>query len=272
MQDPTAMRRRRARPGLGTYIEIDVLAADSASRDAAIDTAFMAIEHIEACMSPHRQESDVARINRATIGESVAIAAATREVLAMALLLHRESDGLFDCTVAPEGAGSTKPRATLSDLEFVAPCTVAKRKVLRIDLGGIAKGYAVDCAVTAMMAAGAAGGCVNAGGDLRVFGGTTRRVHLRDPRDPSRLVPLIDLFDAALATSANYFSVGELTTPARCTVHRDAFDAGASVSVRASSCMLADAMTKIVALSGAAHHPLLARYDAEAIIVAASLA
>ena len=179
----------------------------------------------------------------------------------MASMLHRESDGLFDC------AASANARATLADLEFIAPCMVVKRKVLCIDLGGIAKGYAVDRAVMVLKAAGAAGGCVNAGGDLRVFGGITRRVHLRDPCDPMRLVPLIDLHQAALATSASYFSADALITPARRTVRRNAFDAGASVSVRAPSCMLADALTKIVALSGDALHPLLALYDAEAIIV-----
>ena len=268
-----AMRRRRARPGLGTYIEVDVIVADQACGDVAIDSAFAAIERIEDRMSPYRCQSDVARINRAAIGEPVSIAAATREVLEMAHFLHHASDGLFDCAAEPDGgAGSTKRRAALTDLEFVASCMVVKSKPLRIDLGGIAKGYAVDGAVMALMAAGAAGGCVNAGGDLRVFGSTARHVHLRDPRDPARLVPLIDLLDAALATSANYFSVDALVTPLGRAVRRDDFDAGASVSVRAASCMLADALTKIVALSGDAQHPLLARYDAEAIIVAPGLA
>ena len=101
------MRRRRARPGLGTYIEIDVVVADPACGDAAIDSAFAAIERIEDCMSPHRPQSDVARINRAALGEPVSIAAATREVLAMAIALYRESDGLFDCTLALDIAGST---------------------------------------------------------------------------------------------------------------------------------------------------------------------
>ena len=266
------MHRRRARPGLGTYIEIDMAVRGPAHGDTAIDAAFATIDHIEACMSPHRCESDVARINRAAIGERVAIAAATREVLAMARMLHHESGGFFDCTVASDGVERTNARATLTDLEFVAPCVVVKRKALRIDLGGIAKGYAVDRAVMALVASGTTGGCVNAGGDLRVFGGTTRRVHLRDPRDPTRLVPLINLFDAALATSANYFSADALVTPARRAVRRVAFDAGASVSVLASSCMLADALTKIVSLSGDVHHPLLAHHDAEAIVVAANLA
>lgn len=265
----SATHRRRARPGLGTYVEIDVVVSGFAHSDAAIDAAFAAIEGIDACMSPHRWESDVARINRARIGEPVSIAAETREVLAMARMLHRESDGLFDCTLVLDGAGSTTQRTSPTDLEFVASCMVVKRKALCIDLGGIAKGYAVDSAVMALMASGAAGGCVNAGGDLRVFGDTTRRIHLRDPRDPNRFVPLVDLHDTALATSANYFSADALVTSVGRAVSRGAFDAGASVSVRAATCMLADALTKVVALSGDAHHPLLARYDAEAIIVTA---
>lgn len=266
LREARTTHRIRARPALGTYVEIDArmphgACIDDARVNDAIDAAFAAIDAVEDRMSPHRPGSDVARIACAAVGEPVAIDAMTVDVLSIARALHRASDGLFEC-VAGDAC------AKLADLAFVERLTVVKTKPLRLDLGGIAKGYAVDRAVAVLAAMGGTGGCVNAGGDLRVFGDTIRRVDLRDPRDPTRRIPLIDLHDAALATSADYFSPGALVTPWGRTARRQAFDAGASVSVRAPSALLADALTKIVALTGDAKHPLLARHGAEAIIVA----
>src|SRR5581483_5100056 len=71
-----------------------------------------------------------------------------------------------------------------------------------IDVGGIAKGFAVDRAVAALRDFGIPGGMVNAGGDLRAFGVEPRAVHVRDPRDPGRSVCRVDVADEALASTA----------------------------------------------------------------------
>lgn len=131
-----------------------------------------------------------------------------------------------------------------------------------IDLGGIAKGYAVDCAVNALRRAGARAGLVNAGGDLRVFGtGAWTPVRVRHPGDPAVAAPLFELQDAAVATSGDYFCDGGNLIDHR--ARRTRRYAG-SVSVVAPSCMLADALTKIVVLAPARAPALLASYGAHA--------
>jgi thiamine biosynthesis lipoprotein len=145
------------------------------------------------------------------------------------------------------------------------------RRPLRIDLGGIAKGYAVDRAVAALGAAGVEAALVNAGGDLRAFGARPWSVALRHPLSPARSAHGLELRDEALATSAAYFSrrrcgTGEVSALLDPRSGRPWLGA-ASVSVRAADCLHADALTKVVLF---APPPLagqvLARYGAQAYI------
>jgi thiamine biosynthesis lipoprotein len=136
--------------------------------------------------------------------------------------LSAACDGVFDVTVAdvlvrhgflpPMGPKDARSReATWTDLEILAGNRVCWRKVGRIDLGGIAKGYAVDMAVEVLKAYGVTTGMVNAGGDLRVFG-KPQPVHVRLPDSPGALAPLGSFADCALATTAAYFSSVESTS------------------------------------------------------------
>jgi thiamine biosynthesis lipoprotein len=140
-----------------------------------------------------------------------------------------------------------------------------------IDLGGIAKGYAVDLAVAALEAAGAAGGCVNAGGDLRVFGPAGYPVAVRSPSAPGAAASRFMLLDAALATSGIYFSMRshqgrQVSALVDARVGEPlAFDR--SASVRAPRCVLADALTKVVLATGDIHHPALAAFGASAFVL-----
>jgi thiamine biosynthesis lipoprotein len=74
-----------------------------------------------------------------------------------------------------------------------------------IDLGGIAKGFAVDCAIAVLKEQGVPVGLVNAGGDLAAFGGKPAIVHLRDPRDPCKLIGSVAIKNQALASSGLRF-------------------------------------------------------------------
>ena len=181
-------------------------------------------------------------------GESLAMRPAMREVLAAARELHAASGGAFDISLgsAPDGWSCQGERLhKLSD-------------AARLDLGGIGKGYAVDCAVQALIAHGCDTGWVNAGGDLRAFGGADVPVQLRD--ETSGGVRLFaTLRDGAFATShfdrcsRSQITGGTNTRPVR-----------AHVSVAAPLCLWADALTKVVAISGDTSHPLLARFKASA--------
>jgi thiamine biosynthesis lipoprotein len=148
---------------------------------------------------------------------------------------------------------------------------VRKRAPLRFDLGGIAKGYAVDCAIEAMrpfIAPHAAHALVNAGGDLRHLGAPAVRVALRDSADPARIALYWPLHDAAIASSAvGGLSPGE-GAPRIFGAAPLPMRAGASVL--APCCMLADALTKVVLALRAAARSLLARHGARTLLYAGS--
>jgi thiamine biosynthesis lipoprotein len=135
-------------------------------------------------------------------------------------------------------------------VHLLQSCHVRFERPVRLDLGGIAKGYAVDRAVLTLQRAGVEKILVNAGGDLRIAGPWERRVRLRHPHAPHLSADVLTLRNAALATSAAYFSrrrlsfgeVSALLDPRSAMPYVD----NDSYSVRAADCMSADALTKVV--------------------------
>ena len=249
----------RAYVALGTLIEIRLAASEA--RMERFDRAFAAIEHVHHCMSAHDGDSDLARIARRAHRSTVAVDAQTFEVLVLAKHLFDASNGRFDVTQAVR----RRRGGTLAALELVAPRHVRANRPIALDLGGIAKGYAVDRAIAALRAAGATRGSVNAGGDLRVFGGEWMPLQIRDPRAPTSRFVLGSISDCAAATSADYRRDGgavlldrDATTPQRFP---------ASVTVVAKTCAHADALTKCVALDPRGAPALLARFGAHAFLI-----
>jgi len=271
-------RARRARPLLGTLVEI-ALAAPVAAQPAAFAAAFAAIERVQRRMSFHDPASDVARINAAAAGRVVEVDPQTVDVLRRAAWYGALSGGTFDVVVGdvlvaqaalprPEAAAAPDPEARQEDLDIVDATHVAwGRRRGWIDLGGIAKGFAVDRAVDALREQGIVEGCVNAGGDLRCFGGPAP-IHVRHPERPGERLALGDLEEAALATSANVAGAGiaapgGLVDPQR----RAGARWPASVSVIADRCVDADALTKIVGLAPERALPVLDAVGAGVILV-----
>ena len=251
---------RRARPLLGTFVEIVARTNDVAAAARAISRAFAEVETLQALLSAHDPASEVSRLNREAHARPVAVSRDTWRVLRASCRLSRQSGGAFDVTLED---GS-------QHIEFLDGTLVRFARPLRIDLGGIAKGYCVDRAVAALRRGGIESGLVNAGGDVRAFGPHAFALHLRHPGDPGSLFGLGEIRDAALATSATY-----ATGRARCAGQlRDGRSGapirpGLSVSVRASSALLADALTKVVAAAGGEAERLLARYSAHAWVYSA---
>jgi thiamine biosynthesis lipoprotein len=271
---------RRARPLLGTLVDIAATGA-RAALPAALDAAFAAIERIQQLMSFHAPDSDVSRINAADAGCEIGIDPHTARVLHFARKLSELSDGAFDVMVADvlmrggflprQGvAADTAVAATFRDLTLLPDDRVCWRRKGWIDLGGIAKGYAVDCAIAALRAQGVASAVVNAGGDLRFFG-EPQPIHVRHPDAPTLLVPLGVFSDCAVATSSGYFSgrmsddgVAEpLVDPGR----RACVRWQQSVTVVAPDGMTADALTKIVRLAAQAAPGILGQLRAQAIVI-----
>lgn len=254
---------RRAKPLLGTLVEVACEAADEATALCASQAAFAAVAQVHHCMSRHEPGSDLGRLNAAAPGAWLAIDAQAVAVLAFALALSRQTGGVFD-VCASSAQGSSR------DLELdTANRRVRKHAPVQADLGGIAKGHAVDMAVAALRAAGAVRGWVNAGGDTRVFGALALPLRVRAPWDLSQTLPCTQLRNQAAATSASYL----LDTPAlRHGITKNPVDVRASWTVVAPKCIAADALTKLVAASGDTRHPVLARHGASAWVYHASAA
>lgn len=270
---------RRMQPWLGTFVHVEA-GGDPAALDRAIDAAFAAVAQVHRAMSFYSTDSDLAHLHAHASRRPTRVSRHTWTVLARALELAEKSGGLFDPSIAlrmvdsgllPRPSGpQADPRADLRDVMLLDGCRVQFRRPLWLDLGGIAKGYAVDCAVDVLMAHGMEQASVNAGGDLRCVGRELQPVAIRHPADPTASIPLGQVRQAAVATSGEFIlgRPGDQTGqsplvhpfgPDRPARHR-------SITVLAAQCWLADGLTKIVSLLGSAAQPILAGFGAEAAV------
>jgi thiamine biosynthesis lipoprotein len=283
---------RRARPLLGTFVEIAVSGAEAGVMQAAIEDAFSSVATVHTLMSFHLETSDVGRLNTTAWARSVGVHRWTFRVLETAVDLYRRSMGIFDIAVAPalqnlgllppdkypcartnRSSSRTDP-ATTASIELLSDDRVRfHHPDLRVDLGGIAKGFAVDRAVEVLRARGVPHGIVNAGGDLAVFGSRPENIAIRDPRRASQILLGLDIWNEALASSGYRL---DLLQPSR-SLETSIIDPATRLPARAivgttvvaPSCMLADALTKTVMLMGTSAGHLLDHYRACALAVMA---
>jgi FAD:protein FMN transferase len=282
---PASNSARRARPLLGTFAEIAVADAAPSEMHAAIDAAFDAVAKVHALMSFHDANSDVGRLNSEAFARPLEVHRWTFKVLEAAMDLHRRSAGLFDIAIAPilqnmgllprppaHRAANSGDKATSAAIELLSDHRVRfHHRGIRIDLGGIAKGFAVDRAIEVLRDFGISRGVVNAGGDLAAFGPHSETVYIRDSRDPRRLICGIEIENQALASSGGYFDPFRSACPLGLTIidprtHKPASMINAA-TVRAPSCLIADALTKVVMIAGSAAAALLEQYQASALVV-----
>lgn len=267
---------RRARPLLGTLVTIQVRLSANVfpGKDGLahvyqiMDKAFCVIQDVERAMSAHSQDSDLARLARVVPGADVVLSRHTVAVLRLATYWYQTSQGAFDPVLAanrlaaldlrPAFRGlALAPQVTLRELSIIGDDTVRLERPMRLDLGGIAKGYAVDCAIAELAANGLGATLVNAGGDLRGSGAWAWPVQVRSADVPTRFKKMKGLHsvrNAALATSTGAQLNGEFvrTRRARLAHH------WSSCTVHAPDCVTADALTKWGLQSGA-QSPRLAR-------------
>jgi len=273
---------KRARPLLGTIIEISVHSRYPSDLFAATDHAFKAIEAVQCRMSFHDPASLLTRINANAANEPVATDEQTLRVLQIARDLYSLSDGIFDVTIAPEleragflpiqNDSAPSPDDSFAKVEVLPEGLVRfLRPGIRLDLGGIAKGFAVDEAVATLQAVGVDAGCVNAGGDLQVFGPDSFIVEIRDPRRPGEILTSFPIRNQAVATSGHYFAdrlkpgveMGPFVDPRL----RKLVAPVLSVTIVAPDAVYADALTKIVMIDPKKSLPLLSRFNAAALMV-----
>ena len=247
---------QRVRAALGTFVSIEAAATAETGELAAINGAFAAIEKVGALLHP-TSGSDLRRLRSARIGEPVDVDSWTHEILRTCRELHAESGGIFDpCLPAWPGR--------MRDIEIEeGRARIAKRADVALDLGGIAKGFAVDRAIEALRSLGCGSGLVNAGGDARAFGPPPREILLRLPFGRAYA---LRLGDEAVAVSEPKSE----RSPAE---HRGFYRgdtgepvAGRWVAVTAPTATLADGLSKCAVLCPPeAASALLARHGARAM-------
>ena len=202
-----------------------VLPGDEAKRGRDILGAAEAeLRRIESLMSTWIDESEISRLNAAPADEPVLLSEDSLEVLRVARRLFDQTHGAFDVTCRPlierwrragddgqlpseEDLAEYRRASDWSQIELSKQGARKSRDTTCVDLSGIAKGYAVDQALLVLQRSGAAGGLVEVGGDLRIFGvgpeGEGWTVGIRSPFE-DRAWGEIKLKDGAVCTSGDY--------------------------------------------------------------------
>lgn len=272
--EPPTDEVERARPLLGTVVAMRVGGLAREEANQAVDRAFAEVAEFHRLMSFHEEGSDLSRLNREAARAPVEVDLRTLAVLRAALDLAEETNGVFDPTIggalvkrgalpAPD-APAPDPTASWRDVTIVADGRISFARPLWLDLGGIAKGHAVDAALAAMALSETACVVIDAGGDLRVTGPSPELIRLAVPAEKE--MPIVALKDGALASSTSAAAWG-----ARFAAHvdgRTCRDVGTDsfAAVAAPTCAFADALTKPVLALGAEAEPLLRRHGAQAYL------
>lgn len=218
---------------MGTFARVVVIAKDSDAAGKCIESAFAQINKVDDLMSDYKSDSEISSVNRDGFEKAIRLSQPTYEVLQRSIEFSKLTDGAFDVTVGPlvELFRKAKDKQVLPNQDEI---TDARSKVgfeklkidgqnrtvqftvegMQLDLGGIAKGYAVDKAVETMQARGAIGGMIDLGGDIRCFGAPLKgRDHwvigLQNPnigKDSAGREVLLKLkmTNGAIATSGDY--------------------------------------------------------------------
>lgn len=261
----------RCKPLLGTYVDIavrgDVSDADLIQQS---QHAFDAIERVQNLMSFHYENSELSRINRSAHRNEQAISGLSYKLFMLIDELNNISDGLFDPSIAPQLISSDylpKPdgidlntiTGNWSDVEFTHEY-IKFHKPLLLDLGGIAKGFAVDqafetlnehCEMT-----------INAGGDVRMSHWKNAPIDIAPTANRHKNLVSATMKAPALATSAAYFNAGNsvIVNP----LSGKALESNICISIFADQCAVADGLTKIAWLTDDCS-AIITRYNAQLI-------
>ena len=215
---------RREEAIMGTRIYVELWADAAPAGEAAVAAVIQSMHDVDEMMSTYKPSSQLSRVNDRAALEPVKVDRELFEVIRNALEFSRLTHGAFDVTYASVGYlydFRAHQRPTEAQIEKALP-GINWRNVrldpaastvrfdhagMRIDLGGIAKGYAVDRAIGLLQARGIAHAVVTAGGDSRIIGDRFGRpwiVGIRHPDDPKRVITRIPLVDTAMSTSGDY--------------------------------------------------------------------
>jgi FAD:protein FMN transferase len=212
---------------MGTRVYVQLWADDPAQGNAAIAAVMTEMRRIDELMSHYKPESELSLINQKAATEPVQVDAELFDLIRLSTHFSEITDGAFDITYASVGylynfplhehpsedqIKDALPAVNWRNLIFDAAHHTVRfgHTGMRIDLGGIAKGYAVDRGVAVLKERGITHALVTAGGDSRLLGDRRGRpwlvsiAHPDDPHNPDKVVTRIPLSDAAVSTSGDY--------------------------------------------------------------------
>jgi thiamine biosynthesis lipoprotein len=229
---PSPSQVKQSREVMGTLAEVTAVAADKTAAQAAVEAAYARLEDVNRLMSDYQSDSEIGRLNRLEANASLTVSPETMACLLRAREVSELSGGAFDVTCRPlielwrTAARENRPpddaalqavrdrvgwrKLVLDESSRTVTPTVAG---MQVDLGGIAKGYALDLAAEAMHKAGATAGLIDVGGDVLAFGtridGSAWQIGVKHPFQEG-LFDRIAFTDRAVATSGvqqRYFTI-----------------------------------------------------------------
>ncbi len=260
-EDPRTTTVRRML--MGTSMMVEAIGGTPAARAAVIDEAFAAMAEVDRLMSTYRPDSELARVNAEAAGRPVRVSAPLWSVLDAAARMSRSSHGAFDVTIGPLvrlwGVHDRRPHVpTAAELARVRPLVDYRHVILdpdgqtvrfrrpgvELDLGSLAKGFAVELAGHVLERKGFSG-VADAGGHQYLAGRPTRhpawQVGIADPDVPTRLIGTVSVDGGAVSTAGGRLLDPRTLAPSSTT---------SSVTVLSPDGTLADALSTTIALLG----------------------
>jgi thiamine biosynthesis lipoprotein len=209
---------------MGTNIQVELWSDSGQQGEAAIHAVMDEMQRINQLMSPYIESSELSQLNNYATEDFVPVSKELFELIALSVELAKETDGAFDITFASVGylynyRKNQKPeQGQIEDLLKAIDYRHIKFDVtehsiffahpnVKIDLGGIAKGHAVDNAIEILKKRGIKHALVTAGGDTKLLGdrlGKPWMVGIRDPRNQDKQAVVLPLANTALSTSGDY--------------------------------------------------------------------
>lgn len=209
---------------MGTRISVEIEHEDKTRGQQAIDAVMDEMRRIDATMSPYKQNSELTKLNSNAARKPVVISAELFGLLTRAESFSNLTQGAFDITFASAGFLYNYRAHKKPDIQELQQAVDAinyhnihldqgshsvsySKPGVKIDLGGIAKGHAVDNSILLLQKMDIKNALVTAGGDTRVIGKRWERpwqIGIRDPRNKEKMVARIPLEDVAVSTSGDY--------------------------------------------------------------------
>ena len=207
---------------MGTLVSVELWHDDPKLRESCSNRVFAEMHRIDALMSPYKTNSEISYINDNAAVSSIKISEEMASLINQSLDFSVLSNGAFDITYASVGYRYDYRMQQQPDDEFINSTLRAvdyrhidlngkqlyfKDNNVRIDLGGIAKGYAVDRAIDIVTSCGVDEAMISAGGDSRILGNKRGKpwiIGIQHPRKANDLAMVLPLSDTAISTSGDY--------------------------------------------------------------------